>query len=401
MKFVQVLMIAVLLSCFFSCQPDGPDIGNPVDGEIIDINEIDNTGNSDINVNMTELGRMLFWDPILSGGKDVACASCHHPSFGYADGRELPIGVGGVGLGPARQDLSTGNIGFVRRNSPTIINTAYNGMDADGQIFPSLAPMFWDNRTFSLEEQALGPILSFEEMRGHAFDEAIALDSVVNRLQENAEYQQLFESAFGNTNAINPAGIARAIATFERSIIATNSPFDQFQAGNQNAMTQNQIRGMNRFMQVGCDDCHSGPMFSDFELHVLGVPDNNQLDESDAGANGSYAFRTPTLRNLDETGPYFHNGVGGNLQETVDFYRTVRGFANGGNAGGGGGNNGLNVNPNVDRNDIDDDIRNLGNLNGDDIQEIVDFLRALDDPDFDRIIPQTVPSGLNPGGNIN
>ena len=408
MKFNQIMIFAACLLIFTSCQKD--DSTNTNDNNIVDINDIDPDGNDGngtgtINHNsMVTLGRLLFWDPILSGEKDVACATCHHPDFGYADGRQLPIGVGGQGLGPSRVDATNDDIGLVGRNSPTIINTNFNGISANGNIDPATAPMFWDSRALSLETQALGPILSFEEMRGHAFGEAVALDSIVNRLQNIGQYNILFTDAFGANNSITSTNIASAIATFERTITATDSPFDDFQAGNQNALTQAQIRGMDRFAEIGCNDCHSGPMFSDFELHVVGVPDNNMLTNSDSGANGTYAFRTPTLRNLRETGPYFHNGVGGDLQQTIRFYITARNFARGNNGGGGqggGGNGGLTVNPNIDRNDIDDDVRNLQNFNNNDIQDIIAFIQALDDPGFDKTIPATVPSGLHPAGNID
>ena len=406
MKNSKILIIALGVFLFASCQKDDENPDNDF-GDLTDtpdINQVDppNNGNTD-NTSVAELGQMLFWDPVLSGEKDVACATCHHPDFGYSDGRDLPIGVGGAGLGPDRRDVTNDDIGLVPRNSPTIINTAFNGMDEDGDYDPDLAPMFWDNRTLSLENQALGPLQSFEEMRGHAFDESVALDSIIARLGSTQQYQDMFSSAFGNNNAITSQNIGIAIAAFERTIIATNSAFDQFNAGNQNAMSQQQIRGMNRFNQIGCNDCHSGPMFSDFELHVLGVPDNNQLDFSDSGANGTYAFRTPTLRNLDETGPYFHNGVGRNLQQTIQFYITARNAANnnGGGNGGNGGNGGLNINPNVNPGDIDRDVRDLRNFNNGDVQDIIAFIQALDDPDFDRTIPGSVPSGLNPGGRID
>ncbi len=393
-----------------ACQADDD---NGLGGlDVTDINDIDDPtidGNTpqDVQTFREELGRLLFWDPILSGEKDISCATCHHPDFGYADGRALPIGVGGEGLGPQRRDVSNDGIGLVIRNSPTILNTAFNGVNNNGNVNPNNAPMFWDNRTFGLENQALQPLLSFEEMRGHAFSENVALDSIVARLEANAQYQALFAQAFGNQNAITDTNIGRAIAAFERTITATNSPFDQFQAGNQNAMTQQQIRGMDRFRRIGCDECHSGPMFSDFELHVLGVPDHPALTESDAGANGTYAFRTPTLRNLRETAPYFHNGVAEDLEETLQFYITARNAANnngGGPGGGGNGNNGpgdLEINPNVNPNQLDDEIDDLNNFNNDDIEDIIAFLEALNDPDFDRSIPNSVPSGLPVGGNID
>lgn len=406
MKITKVFVFAFCLFTLAACQKDEVDTAT---NNITDINEVtppDNGGNTnpnggEVNNNaMVVLGQLLFWDPILSGEKDVACATCHHPNFAYADGRALPIGVGGQGLGPARIDGVPDDIGIFGRNSPTIINTAFNGISPNGNINPATAPMFWDNRARSLETQALGPLLSFEEMRGHAFGPEVALDSIVARLQNNVQYNTLFADAFGNNNSISSDNIAAAIAAFERTIVATDSPFDRFQAGDQDALSQAQIRGLNRFQDIGCDDCHSGPMFSDFELHVVGVPDHNQLSRSDAGANGTYAFRTPTLRNLNMTGPYFHNGTGNTLQQTIQFYTTARNFARGNNGGGGGGQNGLAVNPNVNANDIANDVRNLQNFDNDDIQDIIAFIQALDDPNFDRTIPNAVPSGLNPGGNI-
>lgn len=396
MKWTHVIALFCVL-ILTSCQPDEDLV---LDDDIVDINRPNDDNpndNPDLNQDqLEELGRLLFWDPILSGELDVACATCHHPDFGYADGRRLPIGVGGVGLGPDRRDVVNDDIGLVGRNSPTVLNTAFNGMAEDGSLDPGFAPMFWDNRANGLEEQALLPLHSFEEMRGHAFPEDLTLDSIVARIQANGQYRTLFASAFGQQNAINSDNIAVAIAAFERTIVATNSPFDRYQAGDQNALTDQQIRGMDRFRQIGCDDCHSGPMFSDFELHVLGVPDSPLLPETDAGAGGTYAFRTPTLRNLSETGPYFHNGEANSLQQVMQFYRTIRG-----NAGGPGDGGGLQINPNVAPNQLDREIRDLGNFNNNDMQDIISFIQALNDPNFDRRVPNSVPSGLNPGGNID
>jgi len=104
-----------------------------------------------------ELGRILFYDPILSGSKDVSCASCHHPEFGYAEGLELAIGVGGKGLGRNRVFVKNDSIPFTQRNSQAILNTAFNGIDNNGDYVPEKAPMFWDLRAESLEEQAMQP----------------------------------------------------------------------------------------------------------------------------------------------------------------------------------------------------------------------------------------------------
>src|SRR5579863_10239244 len=245
------------------------------------------------------LGRLLFWDPILSGNKDVACASCHHPRFGYADHRDLSIGVNGVGLGEDRRFASPNTIPFVKRNSPTLLNVAFNGIDEAGRYDPAAAPLFWDMRVVSLETQALEPIKAFEEMRGNASEADKAVDGVVARLKAIPEYRALFAKAFGGTNSVTAGNLAKALATFERTLLANNSPFDRYMRGDRTAMTTAQIAGMQRFESTGCTNCHNGPMFSDYKPHVLGVPDNPKLAESDRGIAGApYAFRTASLRNL-------------------------------------------------------------------------------------------------------
>ncbi|MEL7340288.1 MAG: cytochrome-c peroxidase, partial [Bacteroidota bacterium] len=154
------------------------------------------------------------------------------------------------------------------------------------------------------------------------------------------------------------------------------------------------IRGFERFLEAGCDNCHSGPMFSDFEAHVLGVPDNPKLATSDAGLNGTYAFRTPSLRNIGLTAPYFHSGLAGDLEDVLRFYLLVRRPNNGGGPGGG-----MDINPNVNPNQLAPELRQL-QLGPGDVDEIRAFLLALNDEDFDRDIPNRVPSGLSVGGNI-
>lgn len=262
-----------------------------------------------------ELGRLLFWDPILSGNKDVACASCHHPELGYADGIKFSQGVNGEGLGTNRSNgMKT------ERNSPTVINTVFNGIDNDGYFNSSTAPMFWDNRAKGLEEQALLPLLSKEEMRGENYTEDEIVNVILQRLNEIPEYQDKFNIAFGSSE-ITEENLLKAIATFERGIVANNSRFDQYMRGDENAITDFELRGMREFIEVGCADCHSGPMFSDYELHVLGVPDNR--NNQDEGSTGIFDFRTPTLRNLKFTAPYMHNGLFDDLEDVVDFYHEI------------------------------------------------------------------------------
>ena len=270
-----------------------------------------------------ELGRLLFWDPILSGDSDVACATCHHPDFGYAEPLDISIGVNGVGLGSLRRFNTENEIPFVARNSQSVLNSAFNGMDEGGNYDPENAAMFWDLRAGSLEEQALMPILTFEEMRGSQYAENEILDEVVSRLRNIPEYQALFSEVFESQSrseqAITSENIGKALAAFQRTLLATNSPYDRYIAGDSTAMTSQQIEGMRAFENVGCAACHSGPMFSDFQVHVLGVPDNAKLPESDQGLNQTYAFRTPSLRNLEYTAPYMHSGVFSSLRDVLRF----------------------------------------------------------------------------------
>ncbi|HET6745420.1 MAG TPA: cytochrome-c peroxidase, partial [Candidatus Limnocylindria bacterium] len=330
-----------------------------------------------------ELGRLLFWDPILSGRKDVACATCHHPAFGYAENLDLSIGVNGLGLGSTRRFAASNTIPFVKRNSQSILNVAFNGIDQSGRYDPANAPMFWDLRVSGLEAQALEPIESFEEMRGDAYGEAEALEAVTARLAGIAEYRTLFSRAFGGRQAVTAENVGKALAAFQRTLNANNSPFDRYMRGDLTAMTPDQVRGMEQFDRAGCANCHSGPMFSDFKPHVLGVPDNARLTGSDAGIAGSYAFRTPSLRNLRYTAPYMHSGTFQTLQDVLGFYRAGRRRPQ---------------NPNVRRDQLDPLLGqvNVGRGNFD----IIAFLNALNDEGFDKRIPSRVPSGLTPGGNI-
>jgi cytochrome c peroxidase len=343
----------------------------------------DNPGTPD----KVALGRLLFWDPILSGRQDVACATCHHPRFGYAENRDLSIGVDGIGLGASRHFREGSAIPFVKRNSQTILNAVFNGISDGGAYEPSTAPMFWDLRARSLELQALEPLKTLEEMRGDAYTEANAIATVTARLSANAEYRRLFAGAFNSRQAITGDQLGKALAAFQRSLTANNAPFDRYIRGATDAMTDAQVRGMQRFARVGCINCHRGPMFSDYQLHVLGVPDNPRLPVSDAGVEQRYAFRTASLRNLTYTAPYMHSGVFDSLRDVLEFYDDVS------------GRRGRARNAHVSREQLDPLLRQLRDPD-DRAGDLIAFLQALSDDSFDRTIPGRVPSGLAPGGSI-
>ncbi len=228
-----------------------------------------------------DLGRELFFSPKLSGSGQFACASCHNPELGWGDGIT-------ASFGHDRQ--------LNKRNAPTIMNTAFS---------PKL---FHDGRADSLEDQVLGPIVAENEM--HADPEV-----VVKRVQEDAELAPMFKKAFGD-DTIDMDRIAKAIACFERTVVGGRSRFDLFLRGRGNALTDDAIRGLHLFRtKAGCMNCHHGPNFTDNLFHDVGLSYYGRKlqdlgryeitkDPKDVGA-----FRTPTLRNIERTGPYMHNGL--------------------------------------------------------------------------------------------
>jgi len=323
------------------------------------------------------LGRLLFFDPILSATQNVACATCHHPRFGWADGRATPIGVDGVGLGPGRVLSGVASAPPLRRNVPTLLNVGFNGLLAGRALDAKSAPMFWDARVQGLEAQAPHPIRSRDEMRGDACTEAEAVGSAVVRVRQIAEYRALFASAFSQPEdrVVNADHLAKAIAAFERSLVATDSPFDRFMCGDKKPLTAAEERGMRVFQTAGCILCHGGPMFSDFKLHFIGV--------SDAGPDGRRELRTPTLRNLRHTAPYMHHGGQRTLEEVLSFYErlsdAVSETLDGGDAAA--------------QPPLDPLLKQL-DLNAEDFPDLAAFLEMLNDDGYDRSIPVKVPSGL-------
>ena len=317
------------------------------------------------------LGKLLFFDPILGGesaphikeaagedpyrfrANDMACATCHHPDFGFADGRRLSAGVGGAqfsatDLGPSRVapgvSLVTGEaLGIVPRNAPSILNTAFNGLASTTPTVESF--MFLDGRvTEGLEAQAILPITSRDEMAGDAYGEEVAQDSVTARIRSIPEYVARFTQAFAGEvvggDDITIEHIGRAIAAYERELITPDSRYDRFVSGRFDEFTDEEKLGFELFFGQGlCGDCHGGPMLSDFSMRVVGASDDYEsIHPGFQGKNGEggdfgrfhadpvafadqkYAFRTTTIRMVEHTGPYFHSGSARTLRETVEFY---------------------------------------------------------------------------------
>ena len=362
--------------------------------------------NNAYNPDRVELGRLLFFDPILGGEKDVACGTCHHPDLAFADGRQFGAGTSGVGLGADRlvsvSALSGEIIDLEPRNSPTVFNAAFNA-DENGQ--PShLGLQFLDGRVKGLEEQATKPITSREEMRGDAYEELATLDTVIARLRDIPEYVDLFAQAFPEEAAqvegaavIDSSTYGRAVAAYERELVTRNSAYDRYVEGDENALTQVEKRGMVLFFtKAKCGVCHNGPMFSDYRFIVQGVPqegggkavipgDDTGREEHTLEAEDRYAFRTLTLRNIELTAPYMHDGVFATLEEVVRFY-----------------NDGAQPrHPAVTDDMMDPDLVQPLGLTDEEVSSVVAFMEALTDPGtmLDPTlleVPETVPSGLTP-----
>ena len=339
-----------------------------------------------VDAKRIELGRLLFFDPIMSATKDVACATCHHPTLAMADGRNLPAGPSGVGLGPDRV-LTDPTMVFEARNSPTVINVGFN------QFFGQVTAdgfMFWDGRKRRLENLVTLPQREFSEMRGNVYSIEVTLDSVLERLRSVAEYRALFAEAFPANDPDNPIdslALSESLAQFIRSLVGDQSPYDRFVEGQADALTAEQKRGLVVFYEKGgCATCHSGPMFSDFDFHVVGAkqigPGFQTTPHEDFGRwnvthleGDRWRFRTPSLRNVTETAPYTHAGAYETLREVVEFM-----------AGRGGD---LSTIP---RERIE--LLSKG-LSAGEIDDLVAFLGALTDLPVVEV-PPGVPSGLEP-----
>lgn len=244
----------------------------------------------------TELGKALFFDPRLSGNGSTSCASCHNPSLGWSDAQKTAIGFGGAVLG---------------RATPTIVNTAFN------------TQFMWDGRSKSLEDQALGPMKAKDEMNAN-------LPEIIERLGSMPAYRALFARAYPG-EPIGEETIAKALAAFERTVISRDSPFDRWVAGDRKALTPQQSRGFRVFSdpaRANCASCHSGANFTDNGFHNIGIrsaaatPDLGRYNERKV-ASMKGAFKTPTLRDIELTAPYFRDGSAATLRAVVDHY--VRG----------------------------------------------------------------------------
>jgi cytochrome c peroxidase len=272
-----------------------------------------------------ELGRYLYYDKRLSADGTISCATCHDPKYGFTDGAPVSTGIRGQKGG---------------RSAPTVVNRGL------------AVVQFWDGRADSLEEQAKGPIANPIEM-GNTHEAAVAT------LNKIAGYKPMFAKAFG-TEEINLDRTVMAIATFERTVLSGNAPYDRYKKGDKRAMTPEQIHGMSVFFdKAKCDRCHENSNFTLNAYANIGVgmdkpePDLGRYtitkDPRDWGV-----FKVPTLREIEHTAPYMHDGSLKTLEEVVDYY----------DKGGAPNKN------------LDSNIRKL-NLTDQDKKDLVAFMKAL------------------------
>jgi cytochrome c peroxidase len=263
-----------------------------------------------------ELGQKLFEDTGLAADGSLSCQSCHLPDHGWAVPQPL---------GPAYTDRQE------RRNSPTLINVAYN------------LPLLWDGRAASLDKQTLGPLQN-------PLHQNSKLDMVVERLGKDEDYRTGFQAAFGDS-APTPERIAMALGSFERTLVYEDSPLDRYMDGDEAALDEAQKRGLALFFgKAGCAGCHNGPNLTDHQFHSLGVPDTIVTGNLDVMATVRFdaqrmklpgweavtndpgrelvthdpadrgKFRTMGLRNVEQSPPYMHNGALATLEDVVVFY---------------------------------------------------------------------------------
>ena len=292
-----------------------------------------------------ELGKLLYFDKRLSKNDKVSCATCHSPAHGWTD--EVPT---------SKAQGFEGRVG--PRNSPVVLNSAYQ------------RHQFWDGRARSLEEQALGPIQADVEMN-------MSLKELIPKIQKIKAYKPLFEKAYPS-EGITKETLAKAIASFERTVVSTESPFDKYAKGDKNAISKDAKKGFALFKgKAHCIDCHDGFNFSDGSFQNIGLYDG-ELQGKELGrynvknrAAWYGVFKTPTLRDVTKSYPYFHDGSVKTLKEATVICSQGGRFEN-----------------NV-KNKSDAMVNR--HLSETEVNQLVEFMKALTGPDLDITVPTKFP----------
>jgi cytochrome c peroxidase len=284
-----LLVLALVLALAHSCQEDEPTGPTPFVLEVPPhFPQPEIPANNTLTAERVALGKKLFFEKALSRDSSLSCASCHPQHLAFADDNAISIGV-------------KDRMGF--RNVPTLTNVAYH-------------PYFFrEGGSPTLEAQVLGPICNFDEMGFNARE-------LANRLKTDETYETLAQEAYGRS--IDLWVVTRAIAAYERTMISGNSRWDQYYLGDENALTESEKRGWELFSseRAACTQCHSGFDFSDYSFQNIGTHQEYKdlgrarvtVDSADIGK-----FKVPTLRNVELTGPYMHDGSFTSLEEVVAF----------------------------------------------------------------------------------
>ena len=278
------------------------------------------------------LGQMLFFDPRLSGSGVISCASCHNPALGWSDA--LPKGLGHMG-------------GRLGRRTPTIIDVAYG------------EPYFWDGRAATLEDQAKGPLTSAKEMN-------MSAEAAISRLESIPGYVAAFDRAFPG-RGVTLDTFAAAVASYERTVVSGTAPFDKWVAGDEQAVSVAAKRGFVLFNgKANCAVCHSGWRMSDDGFHDIGLPgtDRGRAAIAPGIVQLEHAFKTPTLRNINQRAPYMHDGSMPTLAAVIDHYD--HGFEH--------------------RDSLDSQIHPLG-LTSEEKSDLLAFLDTLTSVDVPAVVP--------------
>ncbi len=300
-----------------------------------------------------DLGRYLFFDPVLSADSSISCASCHQPNKGFSDGLGYSVGIKGRKTG---------------RSAPSLWNVAF------------MNKFFWDGRSSSLEKQMQGPLFSESEMGTNP-------ELLLKTLNNISVYRNLFSVAFPSKTdvTISLSEIYTALAAFECSLISLNSRYDQYAHGYHEALTNNEVEGMNVFRSfvARCAECHTPPLFSNQQIAVIGVPEPQGMPFDNGAGISTHdttlrgGFKTPSLRNIELTAPYSHSGVFSTLKESTEFYTKGRGHA------------------------VPKDKKLIlhwhiwePELKEEEVEKIVDFLKTLTDESHKPEVPKKLPSGI-------
>ena len=300
-----------------------------------------------------DLGRYLFFDPLLSADGSVSCASCHRPDEGFSDGKAKSVGIHGA---------------EVARSAPTLWNVAF------------LDRFFWDGRAETLEEQAAGPLFDPKEMGNSPA-------ALLKSLNDNSDYPDMFAQAFPKSNKISLEQVYTSLTAFQTSLVSLNSRYDRYAHGYHAALNDKEIAGLNIFRSfvARCAECHQPPLFTNNQIAVIGVPEKKGVP-LDPGAQITFdakklrgGFKVPTLRNITKTAPYMHAGNFEGLRESVEFYNKGRGHAV----------------PEGESLQLHWHIWEP-KLTDEEIDLIVAFLDTLTDESLTPSVPEQVPSGLSP-----